>query len=97
MNLQTHVPRRRPSPHARPLTLWLKKPAAPDTGDGTAPESAVQTEEIEEPLILCRECLFPVTREAAQTSMAPQNGMMPMKISFMGTPSAIPFTSRLRN
>jgi hypothetical protein len=70
MNLETHLPRRRPAPPASPAALWLKTPAAPDTGDAAAPESAVQTEETAEPLILCRECLFPVTREAAQTSMA---------------------------
>lgn len=48
----------------------LKSPAAPEKDDGTAPASTVKGEEAEERLILCRECLFPVTRAEEQGEMA---------------------------
>jgi hypothetical protein len=53
-----------------PAAMWLKTPATPEKGDSTAPENAVRVEERDERLILCRECLFPITREEDQTSMA---------------------------
>ena len=53
-----------------PAIMWLKTPAAPERSDGTLPGSAVQEEEREDPMVLCRECLFPVTREEAQTTMS---------------------------
>ena len=53
-----------------PAAMWLKTPTTPETGDSTAPENAVRDEERDERLILCRECLFPITREEDQTSMS---------------------------
>lgn len=53
-----------------PPAIWLKTPAAPEKGDGTAPEASPQAQETEERLILCRECLFPITREEEQAAMS---------------------------
>ena len=58
------------SPQRLPPTIWLKTPSTPEKGDGTAPENSPLAEEAEERLILCRECLFPITREEEQTSMS---------------------------
>ena len=58
------------SPQTSPTVMWLKTPAAPEKEDDTAPESDVQAETEEEPLIRCRECLFPITREEAQDAWA---------------------------
>ncbi|MCB2170099.1 MAG: hypothetical protein KQI78_20750 [Deltaproteobacteria bacterium] len=52
-----------------PTMVWLKTPATPEKGDDTAPGSDVQAEAVEERLILCRECLFPITREEDQSAM----------------------------
>ena len=65
-----------PAPHfplhtSRPPGMHcLKSPAAPEKGDGTSPASAPQEEQEEERLILCRECLFPITREEERQDMA---------------------------
>jgi hypothetical protein len=53
-----------------PPDLWLKTPAAPKKSDGTAPASETREEEEAERLVLCRECLFPITREEDQSEMA---------------------------
>lgn len=58
------------SPQPLPAVFWLKTPAAPERGGGTDPDSAVQEELEDERLILCRECLFPITREEEQSEMA---------------------------
>ena len=58
------------SPQRLPPTIWLKTPSTPEKGDDTAPEGSPLAEEAEERLILCRECLFPITREEEQTSMS---------------------------
>ena len=58
------------SPQPLPAVFWLKTPAAPERGGGTDPDSAVQEEVEDERLILCRECLFPITREEEQSEMA---------------------------
>lgn len=60
-----------PSPQP-PAGLWLKTPAAPEKGDGTAPAGEAREKAEEERLILCRECLFPIAREEAQGEMAGQ-------------------------
>ena len=52
--------------HPFPTVMWLKTPTAPRKEDDTAPESDDQAEAEEERLVLCRECLFPVTREEEQ-------------------------------
>ena len=57
-------------PPPPPTIMWLKTPAAPERAGGTLPESAAQEEEHEDPMVLCRECLFPVTREEAQTTIS---------------------------
>jgi len=53
-----------------PAAMWLKTPAAPEKGDSAAPGDAARKEEREERLILCRECLFPITREEARTAVS---------------------------
>ena len=53
-----------------PGLYGLKSPADPEKSDGTAPSGAAQEEEAQERLILCRECLFPVTREEERQEMA---------------------------
>ena len=52
------------------MGLWLKSPAAPKRDQGTSPGSDAREKAEEERLILCRECLFPVTREDEQSEMA---------------------------
>ena len=58
------------SPRRLPPTIWLKTPPAPEKGDETAPEGSPLAEETEERFILCRECLFPITREEEQASIS---------------------------
>ena len=65
-NLFRHHPQR----FAPPPVVCLKSPSAPEQGDGTEPENAVKEEETEERLVLCRECLYPITREEEQREMA---------------------------
>ena len=59
-----------PFPLPTPSGLWLKTPAAPEKDDATAPADEAGEEEAAERLILCRECLFPITREEEQSEMA---------------------------
>ncbi len=70
MNIHAPMPHHQFESLSLPAAMWLKTPAAPEKRNGTDPESAVETEESEERLVLCRECLFPITREEARTSMA---------------------------
>jgi hypothetical protein len=70
MHIQAPLPYRMFDTLPPPAALWLKTPAAPEKGDSTAPGDAVREEERDERLILCRECLFPITREEARTSIS---------------------------
>jgi hypothetical protein len=58
-----------------PVIHGLKSPASPEKGDATAPDSVVKEEPTDERLILCRECLYPITREEERREMggAPQH------------------------
>ena len=57
-------------PHPFPTVMWFKTPAAPEKEVDTAPGSDDQAEVVAERLILCRECLFPITREEEQNEWA---------------------------
>ena len=70
MSIQTSKPQPLSPTTPWPAILWLKTPTAPEKGDDTEAEIAVEEKETEERLILCRECLFPITREEEQTSMS---------------------------
>ncbi len=62
-----------PSPYSQPpmpALLWLKSPAAPEKENGTDADTAIKEKAEDERLILCRECLYPITREEEQGEMA---------------------------
>jgi hypothetical protein len=50
--------------------LRLKTPAVPERGDRAAPDIETKEKVAQKRLILCRECLFAVTREEEQREMA---------------------------
>ena len=58
-----------PSP-PQPPVMRLKTPVVPEKGSRAAPDNEQEDEAAEKRLILCRECLFPVTREEERSEMA---------------------------
>lgn len=56
--------------HLAPVIYGLKTPAAPEKSGAADPQSATKEDPAEERLILCRECLYPITREEERREMA---------------------------